>query len=148
MTAIKPRPNTSDSREHHVIPNRDGTQPYLIRFHLLALGAWRLKLHVFVQGDSDRCLHDHPWTFYTLILLGGYFEETDDATGNRIRKWYGPGRLLHRPAEWKHRVILDNAKPCVTMVLMLKRRRAWGFFTRRGWVDAVAFFGANNADDC
>ena len=116
-----------DYDAHRVICTPEG-EPYLVRFTVLKLFGWRLKLHVFVRGDEDRCLHDHPWGFWTLILFGGYHEETREGV-----KWRRPGSLLYRPAEWSHRVILGDTPAC-TLVLMGPRRRSWGFLTRNGWV--------------
>lgn len=39
-------------------------------------GKGRLYLHKFYRGDEDPYLHDHPWPFTSLILTGGYWEET------------------------------------------------------------------------
>ena len=37
-----------------------------------------------------------------------------------------------RPAEWKHRVII-HGRPAWTLVFVFRRRRAWGFWTDKGW---------------
>src|SRR5271170_2923953 len=34
----------------------------------------RLYLHKFYTGDNDRHLHDHPWSFTSLLLWNGYHE--------------------------------------------------------------------------
>ena len=54
-----------------------GGRPYLHRWRLLSLpNGRRLYLHHFVRSDSQRDLHDHPKTFISIGLLGGYVEET------------------------------------------------------------------------
>jgi hypothetical protein len=35
---------------------------------------WSIKLHHLLRPDYDRCPHDHPWNFWSLILWGGYEE--------------------------------------------------------------------------
>jgi hypothetical protein len=63
-----------------------------------------------------------------------------------------PWRLYYRPATYAHRVLLHSVydvtaealtvtkKQAVTLVLMTKRRREWGFFTRNGWQQWLAYF--------
>lgn len=34
------------------------------------------RVHVIKRGDADRHLHDHPWSYTTFILAGGYTEVT------------------------------------------------------------------------
>jgi hypothetical protein len=57
-----------------IIRNDDG-DPYMIRRAInTPLGG--VKLHQFLRSDDDRDLHDHPWSFVSLILRGGYWEHT------------------------------------------------------------------------
>lgn len=125
----------------------DADKPYLTRYTLVDTGRWQLCLHVFHRSDWTRDLHDHPWNFLSLILWGGYYEETP----NGVKKLYRPGQLLYRKAEHIHRVQLlckRDATPiekryekvnkeeltylprrkAVTLVLMSNRRRTWGFW--------------------
>lgn len=61
----------------HALNDRgEDTGPYLTRWTILEISGWSLKLHMFHRGDEDRDLHDHPWTFWSLILRGGYWEHT------------------------------------------------------------------------
>jgi len=62
-----------------------------------------------------------------------------DATGKgpgdlAVGRWYGPGSVLRRPAEWAHRIEIDPRRPPVTLVLTGRRWRQWGFFARSGWI--------------
>ncbi len=92
-------------------------------------GAWRVFLHCFHRGDAEPYFHDHPWPFVSLILSGGYWEHTP-----RGKRWYGPGRLLRRPAEWAHRVELPAGKRCWTVVITGPKSRSWGFHCAAGWL--------------
>lgn len=114
-------------------------------------GKPRIYLHKFYRGDEDPHLHDHPWSFTSLILTRGYFEETyafgdedvrlsaeeraasvwrtepgDEQWRRRI--FYKPLSLLRRPATWKHRVVLKDAKPVWTLVKTGVKERNWGFW--------------------
>lgn len=106
--------------------------PYLTRYYLLgsSTSRWALMLHCFHRGDVERDLHDHPWNFYSLILKNGYFETTGSGT-----KWQGPGKLLIRPSTWRHRVSLHSKEPAWTLVFRTKKKKSWGFWTDRGFVN-------------
>lgn len=63
-----------------------------------------------------------------------------------VRHWYRPGSLLARPAEFQHAIELAmkfNAEgekvlyipiSAWSLVIMFKRRREWGFWTRFGFI--------------
>ncbi len=120
----------------------------------------KVFLHLFHRGDVEDYAHDHPWPFWSLILWGGYFEITGGgphcpscnldcferegrssccdvevlSTGER-RKWYGPLRLLRRPAEWQHRVELPEGKRCWSILWIGRKQRSWGFICPgKGWI--------------
>jgi hypothetical protein len=124
--------------ERHEI-GRKGLDVYLTRWVLFGRrgpdGSRRrgpgrkLFLHWFHRGDAEPYFHDHPFEFVSLILAGGYWEETPAG-----RRWYGPGSLLRRPATWRHRVELPTGRSCWTLVLTGPRVRDWGFWCSHGWL--------------
>jgi hypothetical protein len=109
-------------------------------------------LHVIHRQDDDRDPHDHPWSFTSLILKGGYWDEQwlwvdDDRswpdyrvhTGN---EWVGRGRIVKRSAEHLHRVQgITPGRPAWTLVFTGPRRREWGFTTEHGWVHWREYLG-------
>lgn len=113
----------------------DADSPYLTRYTLIDRPNWQLCLHVFHRSDADD-LHDHPWNFWTLFLWRGYAEKLKDGTYRRFH----PGQVVYRKAEHAHRVVLYSGKPAVTLVLMGKRVRDWGFFTSKGWTQWMQYF--------
>lgn len=123
-----------------VIPGEDGSA-YLTRYFLLRQPWLQIYLHEFHRSDSDRDCHDHPWRFVSIILAGGYWEDTphpdttDPITRNfRQRKWYQPGSVLFRPASWLHRVEIDESRKPWSLVIVGSRIRKWGFQTPEGWI--------------
>jgi hypothetical protein len=93
------------------------------------------RLHNIIKSDSDRELHDHPFTFVTFILKGGYTEYLADGS----KTWHGAPAVLYRPGKTLHRLELPldaNGKeiPAWTFVLRSKHWREWGFQTEQGWV--------------
>lgn len=89
-------------------------------------------LHHFHRSDADE-MHDHPWAFTSIILAGGYYEVTPasgwaNGVGPVQRRWYGPGRVLTRPAKWIHRVETPAGREAWTLILRGKKEKSWGFF--------------------
>lgn len=112
----------------------DAESYYLVRFTIIENRWGALYLHVFRRSDSPEH-HDHPWHFVSLILWRGYKEETPLG----LRR-YWPGQVLFRNATWRHRVVLVDEKPAVTLVLRTKYIRDWGFFTSNGWERWQSYF--------
>ncbi|HET8738055.1 MAG TPA: hypothetical protein VFM69_15800 [Pricia sp.] len=112
----------------------DFDKPYLTRYIILNLKNVQLCLHIFHRSDADD-LHDHPWSFISLLLWRGYNEQTPEG---KSRKY--PGMILYRKANHLHRVELVNGKKAVSLVIMGKRKRAWGFTTSKGWVYWETYF--------
>lgn len=127
----------------------DGDKPYLTRYTIFEFKNWQMCLHIFHRSDSDEH-HDHPWNFTSIILWRGYYEETPELRGNNdysisrviIKRVY-PFNILRRKAEHRHRVVLVNEKPAVSLVFMGKYKRMWGFFTSEGWMDFRKYFIKN-----
>lgn len=122
---------------------------------------YSIKLHTFFRGDLDRELHDHPWPFWSLVIMGHYVEEVtpDEVDHLHHKVMREPGRphlmenspeghlyiarnvgdLDFRPAKWRHRVKLPTGKYCVTLVFTKAKEREWGFWTKAGWVPWFRF---------
>ena len=113
---------------------------YLDRLRVVSCPWFGLYVHWFQTSDDD-CLHDHPWPFLTVILRGGYWEDTPGPSLDRatVSRWHGPGSVRVRPARWLHRIAIDPAHKPVTLVLRGPVGRAWGFKTRAGWIPWRAY---------
>lgn len=119
-----------------IIYREDGSV-YLIRYTLFKCRWFAIRLHHILLSDYD-CLHDHPWNFISIILWKGYIEAREKSF--KLAPWVRwntfkrckPGSILFRKAEDKHRLIVSS--PAWTLVIMMKRRREWGFWTKGGWI--------------
>ncbi len=113
--------------------------PYLTRWTLFRLNLFgrkvRVAVHHFSRGDLDPDRHDHPWPFVSVILWGGYSEET---AGGKLRR-HGPGRVLVRKAGHAHRVVIAPGHTSWSLVFTGKKEREWGFHCPRGWVPWRAY---------
>lgn len=127
-------------KKRKIIYREDGS-PYLIRWNIFECKYFSLKLHKILLSDYD-CPHDHPWTFISLIFAGGYVEYRE-VNGKWISEIKHPLDILYRSAETKHR--LELHQPAWTLVLTLKKRRQWGFWTKEGW---LPWFKYNSTNSC
>ena len=139
------------------ILNRDGS-PYLTRLRILQTPWFGIYLHKIHSPDADRDHHDHPWSFVSVVLRGGYMEErkvplpTLHAIPGEPRQWFWARRWLHRTpftigfrrATDLHRITTLDRKPTWTLVIVGPRRRDWGFQTDGGWVSADDYFKATS----
>lgn len=124
---------------------------YLQRIRLLSTPLFGLFIHKLEVPDPGPDLHDHPWWFASLILLGGYDQwiaETRSAPfyatlrermgssctpgEERKRRWLSVGRIrLHEC----HKIFRLYRSPTWTLVLRGPRRHSWGFHSARGFED-------------
>jgi hypothetical protein len=65
--------------------------------------------------------HDHPWWFITVLLKGGYLEES----GGKATRRY-PGQILYRPAKHLHDVTTPYGRSW-SLILTGRKTHDWGF---------------------
>lgn len=142
---------------------RHDKEPYLIRWTIFSCSLFSIKIHNILLSDYD-CHHDHPWSFISLILWGGYVEHTEKKsivpTGRTLlsnppqpetkeitvkkSRIYHPGNILYRKAEFAHK--LELHQPCWTMVITFKKVRKWGFLTPKGWIEWFKYHPVSGCD--
>jgi hypothetical protein len=121
-----------------IVKDVDGEPHLYMRRWSLRTPWCTLRLHHIVLDDVDRALHDHPWSFLSVVLKGAYDEERPGATHRRRA-----GSIAVRRATDLHRVTL--ASPAVwTFVVTGRHRRTWGFVTDEGWVPWHEYSGAGS----
>jgi hypothetical protein len=103
---------------------------YLDRWGVQIKRVGAVFLHRMDAPDPGQDLHDHPWTFISLVLKGGYEEERADT-----RTWYSALALDRRRFSIRrmrldecHRVTALARTPTWTLVLCGPVRRQWGFY--------------------
>lgn len=99
-------------------------RPYMERYMVRA----GTRIHHFVESDPGSDLHDHPWSFTSLILAGAYREHLP--TGHVDRR---VGDVIHHDAHDLHRVELLTADVW-TLFVHDEASRRWGFATVAGWI--------------
>lgn len=112
---------------------------YMKRF--LIKSPWGcLRFHRILRADAGRDLHDHPFDFTSVILWGGYTEEMERLNGDRVKRNFRRGEIVRREAEQAH--TLSAVLPgTLTFVIGGKKRKEWGFYTQKGWVNWRDYHG-------
>jgi hypothetical protein len=100
------------------------------RYRLIQTPWFALYVHHILIEDRDRHRHSHPWSFWGLILRGGYRESLSGGAVVTRR----PGSLAYRRAEDFHKVE-ELLGPTWSLCLVGRRRDTWGYETARGFVD-------------
>lgn len=109
-------------------------------------------VHQFWRSDDDRALHDHPWSWTTIILDGWYIEHLplDPAVP------WGPTRQIQRNAgdvvarpdpSTPHRVELVDYWPVTTLFLTGPKAREWGFWCKERWVHWRTFTSPHDSGE-
>ena len=119
-----------------IVLDRINNEPYLERYYVFLKDRktfpFNIFIHKFLKSDPDD-LHDHPWSYFTFILKGGYYEWVP-GDNCEVRLWRGPGHFRICHAESLHRIELKPGVTCWTVFMPFKKVREWGFISRGKWV--------------
>jgi hypothetical protein len=89
-------------------------------------------LHWINKPDPEPYTHDHPVSFLSVLLSGGYTEYRGHVV-------LGPKLYEHRFFNWIpasegwHHTITDVKPKTLTVCFMGPKTREWGFHTTKGW---------------
>lgn len=101
-----------------------------------------IRLHHWLAPDDDRFFHDHPWSFLTFVLRGGYTDRSPSGTEH-----LGSGAIRFRNAEHQHTVYPDPGGAW-TLVLTGPKMRSWGFWVRGKFRKANKYFASFGHHPC
>lgn len=110
--------------------------PMMERWRLAQTPWFGVYVHFIYREDLDPTPHDHPWAFWRFILRGGYVEEylADPASAKYVVTSPGRRRWSHFPTSHAHRI--RAVEPgTVSVVLVGRKRRTWGFWHGGVWTD-------------
>ena len=98
-------------------PDYDKAEAFMIRYYLLfrRRPKWfpfNILIHKILKSDLGG-LHDHYWSYITIILKGGYWETNKNGTF-----WRGPGYMGFRKASDKHSLRIPEGKSAWTLMFV------------------------------
>lgn len=106
---------------------------FITRLHLIKTPFFAICLHWLNAPDPEPWLHDHPITFLSLILRGGYKEKQGGY-------WRHERTVKHRwwnfidASEGCAHSIIEVEPKTLTLCFMGPKTREWGYHTDEGWV--------------
>ncbi len=98
-------------------PDFHKAKPFMIRYYLLFRKRPRwfpfnIFIHKILKSDLGD-LHDHYWSYLTIILKGGYWETTKNGTF-----WRGPGYIGFRNSQNRHSLRIPDGKSALTLLFV------------------------------
>lgn len=100
---------------------------YILRLHVVKTPWCALCLHWIRKPDKEPWLHDHPVSFLSIILRGGYAElrqkPGEDKPRHIVHRWYNFVRASQGD---RHRIVLCRPNT-LTLAFMGPKTREWGF---------------------
>lgn len=110
---------------------------YLRRLRIFQTPWFALYLHFIYETDEDRDPHDHPFSFWSMILRGEYQEIVYPWVAQQdFRSFTQHHRRLslhHMPLLSAHR-IMQASDGLMTLVFCGRKQRDWGFYTPDGFL--------------
>ncbi len=139
---------------------------YLDRWGIERKWLGGIFLHKMEGPDPGLDLHDHPWSFISMPIVGGYVEERLEtrkacawaAGAELIEKDFGESarrgeRVIRHRFRWRmmrldecHRITGLLRRTVWTIVIHGPSRRKWGFYLPTGWVDQPTYDNSVRAE--
>lgn len=129
-------------------------RPYMERYWLVGDNEMKhrfsVRLHWIATEDVDRDMHDHPWSYVSIVLRGWYFEcFPTKASEYREDGFYTcktryAGSIAFRPFTHRHRIIEVPKEGTWTLFVTFPKRQTWGYFTPVGKIWWWQYRGKHN----
>lgn len=112
--------------KHFIIRMPDGSI-YLDRLRIISTPYFGILLHKFTGPDAEPYLHDHPWSFISIVLRGGYVEVLRN-NHDRTAKTRHVRFFNFKRKDDAHFICQLDRNPTWTLILHGRRQRTWGFY--------------------
>lgn len=147
-TGLRPEHRWALFERTTILDPADPSRRYLGRLRVIETPWFACFLHRFDHPDSVRHLHDHPWSFVSVVLRGGYDElfatdfdravEHADGDPAPIRRWRAGSAHRIRRGEF-HAISQLERRPTWTLLFVGPRRQDWGFAASGAFIDHVTY---------
>jgi hypothetical protein len=115
------------------VPNYDDDGIYLTRRRLVQTPWGGIYLHRLDGPDPRHTLHDHPWSFVSIVLRGGYVERRLNPSTMTVDESHYVRRVNRVRAFEAHSIMRLLRYPTWTLLLVGPRVRTWGYLDQQGW---------------
>ena len=104
-------------------PDYQAAEPFVIRYYPLfrRRPKWfpfNILIHKLLKSDLGD-LHDHYWSYITVILKGGYWETTEKGTF-----WRKQGYIGFRSYNYRHSIKIPDGKWAWSLLFVGPKRKA------------------------
>ena len=114
------------------------------------------RLHHIARPDADRQLHDHPYSFTSVVLRGGYVEALPKSQEG---VWGADGReevtlverrtdlnpVVFRQAKDRHQIVSVLPDTLTLFITGPKsEEHSWGFYTQHGFISWREYLGESD----
>ena len=98
-------------------PDYNKAEPFVVRYYLLFRNRpkwfpFNILVHKLLKSDLGD-LHDHYWSYITIVLKGGYWETTEKGTF-----WRRAGYVGFRIRSDRHSLKVSEGKPAWTLLFV------------------------------
>lgn len=107
---------------------------YITRLHLIKTPWFAVDVHWINHPDVEPYLHDHPVTFISIILRGGYWENRNGVI--KQRRFYN---FIRATPDDRHTIVRVYPNT-LTLCFMGPKTREWGFHINGSWVHWKAYY--------
>lgn len=119
---------------------------YLTRLFLVHTPVGSICLHWIHKPDPEPYLHDHPVSFFSVILRGWYTEWRAKGNGQRHLRSHYLFNFIRASENDRHTIALVYPHT-LTLAFMGPKRREWGFHTPAGWIYWRDYYRAQRANN-
>jgi hypothetical protein len=103
-------------------PNYRAAEPFAVRYYLFLRRRpkwfpFNIFIHKLLKSDLGD-LHDHYWSYITVILKGGYWEKSTNGTF-----WRKPGYIGFRRYNNRHSIRIPDRKSAWTLLFVGPKRK-------------------------
>lgn len=116
---------------------------YMKRYWLLGEDfkwPFAVRIHHICTPDYDRHMHDHPWSFVSVVLRNWYIEHRpltiSPCFGDQVEDFYitsrRTGSIAFRRATDRHSIHVVPAGGTWTLFISFRKVQWWGFYTPKG----------------
>lgn len=118
---------------------------YITRLHIIKTPWFAICLHWLNKPDPEPYLHDHPVSFLSIILRGGYTEKRFIGEGPAELMTHTMFNLVVAHQDDRH-TIVEVLPRTLTLAIMGPKTREWGFHSEDGWILWKDYYTAQRAE--
>lgn len=93
---------------------------YMNRFTLIHIGRLHIRIHTILSEDKTPFLHNHPFYYLSIILKGGYTEESEIG----IKK-FKKGSFIFRTPNFFHRLQHVSSPTHTLFITWIPKNSTW-----------------------